>query len=327
MGAPSEYLDRLRTFARSLQGDSDLLDTDINTMGRRYRQFVAESLHMGWTAHQPLSGRDFCEALAILAEHSGAFAFITLQQFVANANLSVRAPALDPWPCVGVAFGHLRNPRGPAPQWDGQRANGLVPWMTGAGLFQQVILGMRGNDGQEVYALVDATNRAAFRHGAPMDLIACTASCTLSVQIVDLRVDENTVLKTEAAGTFQQNDTNGVLYQTPLMVGCVRACRDLIRLSPRVGVSERDRSESATERILHRVYTAFAGCTAEEGQQLRAELGDFAVRLARLSVMASGGVGLVRSHPAQRLYREALLYTVMAQTDPIINQAIREVFV
>ena len=134
------------------------------------------------------------------------------------------------------------------------------------------------------------------------------------------------ILKREPSGTLALNDARGVLYQTPLMVGCVRACHALIKGSSRVGAGEQARCEEAVEFLLQRVYAAFADCTDEEGQRLRAELGDFAVRLARLTAMACGGAGLARPHPAQRLYREALLYSLMAQTDTIVNQAFAEVF-
>ncbi len=50
------------------------------------------------------------------------------------------------------------------------------------------------------------------------------------------------------------------------------------------------------------------------------------MRVARLAVMASGGGALAHGHPAQRLYREALLYSLMAQTDAIVGQAFAEVF-
>ncbi len=57
-----------------------------------------------------------------------------------------------------------------------------------------------------------------------------------------------------------------------------------------------------------RVHYAFDhGCAPEEGRKLRAEVGDFSVRMARLAVMTCGGAGLQVRHPAQRIYREALL--------------------
>jgi hypothetical protein len=55
--------------------------------------------------------------LAALSRHSGAFAFVALQQIVANASLGSFADRFDTgamattlWPRIGVAFGHLRNP-------------------------------------------------------------------------------------------------------------------------------------------------------------------------------------------------------------------------
>src|SRR5579862_8148704 len=221
MLAPSDYLDRLRGFARALRADAERLDTDEDALFGWYERFVAEALHMGWSPRQPLSGREFCEALAILAESSGAFGFVALQQFVANANLAGQVPDQDDWPCVGVAFGHLRNPHGPSPQWDGHCVDGFVPWMTGAGLFPQVILGMRGPGEEEIYALVDATDRAAFRHNAPMALIACSSMRTVSVRLSGVPMTADGVLKVDPPGTFGRNDIQGVLYQTPLMVGCV----------------------------------------------------------------------------------------------------------
>jgi len=242
-----------------------------------------------------------------------------------NGNLAGRVADSDVWPCVGVAFGHLRHGQSRFPRWDGRSAHGFLPWMTGGGVFPQVVLGMHGPEAEEIYALVESKDRTAFQHSAPMDLIACAGTETVSVQIDGLPIDAESILRSDSAGTFALNDRKSVLYQTPLMVGCVRACCALIDASPRVGSAARARCELKTEILLRSVHTAFEDCLASEGQRLRAELGDYAVRLARLAVMASGGAGLVRGHPAQRLYREALLYSLMAQTDAIIDQAFREV--
>lgn len=321
----SDYLDRVRRFSLSLQPEAERLDTDGDLLAEKYARFVSEGLHVGWSPRQPLTGREFCEVLALLAETSGAFAFVALQQLVANLSLAGRVLADADWPRVGVAFGHLRNRRGASPVWDGCLANGTVPWLTGAGIFDSVVLGMRGPDGAEVYALAEASDRPAFRHNAPLDLMAGSGTRTVSVLVRDLRVGEDAVLRADPPGTMERNDMQSVLYQTPLMVGCVRACRKLLDTSSHLHAAQRNRCDAVTEDLLRRVYAAFDGCTPEEGQQIRAELGDFSVRLARLTVMACGGVGLVRGHPGQRLYCEALLYSLMAQTTAIVNQAFHEV--
>ena len=274
----------------------------------------------------PFQDESFVRRWPFSRRSAGAFAFVALQQFVANTSLAGQIPEGGRWPCVGVAFGHLRNTRGLFPRWDGSHANGFIPWMTGTGIFPQVILGMRGIEGEEVYALADAMDRPHFRHSAPLELVACSGTRTVRVEVNNLRLEQSALLKTDPPGAFARNDRQGVLYQTPLMIGCIRACRQLIRASSLVGAAEQARCETATDQRLERTYSAFEGCTPEKGQQLRAELGDFAVRLARLAVMASGGAGLVHGHAAQRLYREALLYSLMAQSNAIVDEAFREVF-
>ena len=341
MNTANIYLEKLRAFALGLAEDAERMDANSNVLVAWYARFAAAELHVGWSPRQPLTGREFCEALAILAESSGAFGFAALQQFVANLYLGTRLEAGsmeagdleagdlkagEAWPCVGVAFGHLRNPQGAAPHWDGAQANGFIPWLTGAACFPHIVLGMRGHNEEEVYALVASADRAAFRHSAPMDLIAGAGTRTVSVRVSGLPVAEGAILKRDPPGTLALGDAQGVLYQTPLIVGCIRACGALIGRSSRISSVEQARCQQAIETLLNRVYTAFEGCTAGEGQRLRAEVSDFAVRLTRLAAMSCGGASLARPHPAQRLYREALLYALMAQTDAIVQQAFEEVF-
>ncbi len=326
LASASAYLNALREFASALAADADQIDTDEALLAHWYARFAAEGLHVGWSALQPLTGRELCEALALLAESSGAFAFVALQQFVANVNLSGHLPDDVVWPCGGVAFGQLRNLRGPCPRLEGGFISGSIPWITGAHIFPSVVLGLLDRDGSEIHAVVDSTNRRDFQHGAPMDLVACRGTYTVSVRLSRVPVGDLTVLTTEPAGTFAQNDIRGVLYQTPLMFGCVRARMKLIESSTRVVPAEKAVCGTSMAHLLESVYAAFEGSTPEEGARLRAQLGDFSVRLARLATMACGGAGLVRPHPAQRLYREALLYSLMAQTDRIVGQAFQEVF-
>lgn len=321
-----DYLSAIARFARELSPHGEQLDTDSALLALWYDRFVREGLHVGWSVRQPLNGREFCEALALCAEASGAFAFVTLQQFVANLFLGGRAADGAPWPVVGVAFGHLRKAGGEAPRGRAGAVAGCVPWLTGAGVFRQVVLGVRGDEEAELYLLVDATDRPMFRHGADMPLIAASSTRTVRICVQDLPIDPGSILKIDPASALAEGDRNGVLYQTPLMVGCVRACLRLLESARGVEAGMRDRSIERAQALLAGVYAAFDGGTPEEGRRLRATLADFSVRLARLTVMACGGGALLTTHAAQRLYREALLYSVMAQTPEIVNRAFEEVF-
>src|SRR5579871_360669 len=320
--ADAEYFAQLEEFAARLKPEAARLDVSGDAVAAWYERFQQEGLHIGCSVRMPLDGAGFCRALEILAMASGAFAFVALQQFVANMNVGDRFHG-PVWPKVGVAFGHLGKPEPSLPRLQNGRANGVAPWLTGAGIFDQVVLGLHDAARQEIFALVDALHRPAFTHSEPLSLLACAGTRTVRVRLEDLPVTDDQILKIDPPGSKAHGDAGWVLYQTPLMVGCVRACHKIIAASPRVDAAQKADCERTTEKLLDRIYSAFAGGDMSEGARLRAEIGDYSVRIARLAAMASGAGGLLITHPAQRLYREALVYSLMAQTDLIVNQAIQ----
>ncbi|MER3465938.1 MAG: hypothetical protein C4340_01705, partial [Armatimonadota bacterium] len=52
---------------------------------------------------------------------------------------------------------------------------------------------------------------------------------------------------------------------------------------------------------------------------------ELAARCAHAAVVASSGQGNSVSHPAQRVYREALVFSVLAQTKPILEATLERV--
>jgi hypothetical protein len=319
----AEYLNRLAEFGELLRPHAAQLDSDGNLLSHWFDRFQAEGLGVGGFQDCPLSGIHFCKALALLGNVSGSFGFLVLQQLVANQQL--KPEHLTPWKKVGVAFGHLRRPEGPAPLWRDGYANGFVPWLSGAGMFDQVLLGMRDSEGNELLALVDAQNRPEFLHSPPLPLLACAATRTVTVQTRNLPVSEADIFVSRPPGSQMRGDAGGLLYHTPLLVGCIQALWNLIRESPRLNATIKARCDNAQQELLERIFTAFSEGRFDEGAELRAESGDFAVRLARLAIMLCGGAGLMENHPAQRLYREAMIYNVMAQTDSIAQDAFQSV--
>jgi hypothetical protein len=320
--ADADYFTRLEAFAARLRPEAALLDVNDDAVAAWYDRFQQAGLNIGGSTHMPLDGAGFCRALETLAMASGAFAFVALQQFVANMNVGDRFVG-PVWPKVGVAFGHLGKPDPDLPRLRDGIANGVAPWLTGAGIFDWVVLGLHGEEQQEVFVLTDAHHRPEFAHTTPLSLLACTGTRTVSVRLNDLPVAEDQILKIDPPGNKARSDAASVLYQTPLMVGCVRACWEIIAASPRVEPDLRAVCEQKTAALLDRIRSAFADGDMRDGAELRAEIGDYSVRIARLAAMASGGGGLLVTHPAQRLYREALVYTLMAQSDLIVSQAFR----
>lgn len=285
--------------SKELAPQAAALDHDPARMRRVWESFVERGLH---------TQLDLFGTLPLLAQHSGAFAFLALQQLVAGC----------PEEPAGVAFGHLRNPHGPAPLWSEGHVSGTVPWLTGAGIFPKVLLGFRLPDGSEVRAWVEAQDRPEFRHSAPLPLLAIRGANTVSVAIDSLDVSESAFVSVQPLGTQAQNDANGVLFQTPLMLGNLHASLRLIEASGRGELAKARAVVAQLETELR------AENAARNGSALRARAGDLSVRLARLACMACGGASLVTGHPAERVYREALVFSLMAQTDAIVEDAFEE---
>lgn len=317
------YLQHLQEFAERLRGDANRLDHDADCAKVWFDRLQEEGLNIGASQHLPLSGTEFCEALAIFARVSGTFGFLFLQQLVANPHLN--APLTPSWERVGIAFGHLRRTEGVCPVWHDGYVNGFVPWMSGARIFDRVVLGMRDKDGLELLALVPAQDRQEFSHTSPLPLFACSGTDTVSVHIHNLHISAEEILTVRPKGAQAEGDAKGLLFHTPLLIGCIEALWSLIAPLSHLDTAIKQQTEEATKRLLTRLRTAFEQGNTLEGNRLRAEVGDFAVRLARLAMMAIGGNALLLSHPAQRLYREAMLYNLMAQTDVIVQDAFQSV--
>lgn len=296
----------LACFAQEILSPSAArLDHDRTALKDVWDAFVAQGLHR-------FEGMGLFDVLPLLAQHSGAFAFVALQQLVAGSQ--------DP--PAGVAFGHLRNPSGPAPLWYDGLVSGPLPWLTGAGLFERVLLGFRLQDGSEVRAWVFAQDRPEFRHSAPLALIALSGTDTRSVTCTNLEVPKSAFLSVKPPGTEAREATLGVLGQTPLMLGALRASLRLLQESGRGDLALAQAKVATLEAEISRAYSN--GTAGTVGPALRARAGELSVRLARLACMACGGVSLVTGHPAERLYREALVYNLMAQTDSIVMDAFKE---
>lgn len=292
----------LRSFADTvLAPHADTMDVDPERLAEAWRAFVADGL----------TPFHLFDDIAALAEASGAFAFLALQRCVAGPD----APSAH----AGVAFGHLRNPSGPAPLWDDGRVRGRVPWMSGAGIFDTVLLGFRLPDGAEVRAWVEATDRPGFRHGPVRPLIACASTQTVAVD-VDLPIPESEFVSVAPLGTLAEGDAAGLVGHTPLLLGNVRA--SVLRIGE-AGRGDADAARRALENLEARIAAARAG--EADGGPVRARAADLAVRTALLACLADGGGALDPAHPSSRLYREALVFSLMAQTDQVVDDAFREI--
>jgi alkylation response protein AidB-like acyl-CoA dehydrogenase len=291
----------------------------------------------GGPALDELAFRQFQEEVA---RASGALAFLQTQHQSAVGMIAKSAPAefcARTLPrmhngelMVAIAFSQLRRSGAPLltatpdPQ-GGYRLNGHMPWVTGFGFFHQVLVGAQLPSGESVFGLLPFENSDAgggtLRYSEPMRLAAMESAQTVTGDLVNWPLTSTDTAFIQPEGWIQRNDMVNVTLQAWFALGCARAGLDLVL---------RAHEQNPQEFLLHAFSTLSAEREAcreaaldqsrpeEERIEVRAWAIDLAVRCAQAGVAASRGAANVADHDAQRIYREALVYTVSAQTTAIM---------
>ncbi len=248
----------------------------------------------------------------------------------------------------GISFAHLRRPGPPVlraePAAGGWRLQGLAPWVTGWGLISQVAFGATLPDGRFLYVwspvqreefadLFESVrppqgNWGRLEASPPLALCAMNASATVELTLTDWFIPEAHRLSESDRETMQRNDRNGVLGATAMPLGCAAAA---IRV---LGTTAAKRSIPAivgAAQAFLREWEEVSGQVEEwnsrgsepdffaNAVRVRAWCIELALRAAHAAVTANSGAANLLSHPAQRLLREAMFYTVQAQTHEVMD--------
>jgi alkylation response protein AidB-like acyl-CoA dehydrogenase len=229
----------------------------------------------------------------------------------------------------GIAFSHLRRPGKPlltaAPVKGGFRLQGEAPWFTGWGIMTDTILGATLPDGRYLYSVVpiDTESMSA---SDPLPLCAMNASATVVLSIHDLFVPEEAVFKTITPQEMEDADRSAILNVLPQIFGVATASLRLLREYADIRKSASAGEAAAAlqaELEAHRAAAdAWRSSTADPeyssaALRIRASAIEFGVRCAHAALAAGGGGANHRNHTAQRLCREALFYSLTAQTRDI----------
>lgn len=263
-----------------------------------------------------------------LARASGALAFLATQHLGATALLArLGLPAVQrellPDLCggrrrLGIGFSHLRRAGRPllvaTPLADGGwRLDGRVAWVTGQGFFEGFVLAGTLEDGAAVFGLAPLADEPGLSVGAPMELAAMASTRTVEVRLEGWTLPPGRVAFQVPAGWIEENDRVTVAARSAFPLGCARAGLDALSDTPGAGAAL-ERLEAEHARCRAAVLALPSSAPLEEREQLRAWATELSVRCAYAAVTAAGGRALDLSHPSQRVYREALAFTVLGQT-------------
>ncbi|MBC7805973.1 MAG: acyl-CoA/acyl-ACP dehydrogenase [Akkermansiaceae bacterium] len=241
---------------------------------------------------------------------------------------------------VGVGFGHLRRkePMILATQvLGGYRLTGTAPWVTGYPYLSGIIFGasLDTDTDRHVYLYAPAGESDALRSTPPLPLCAMNATATTEVTLHDLFVPEEDFVKWSSREEMARGDFYGIAGATAPPLGCATGALRTLR-----GVAQK-RGDGLP--MLPEAVTAFeteiANCRnnarriadgpkdtpvyQKDALDARAWAIELAVRVSHAAIAAAGGAGNSRLHPAQRRFREAMFYTLTAQTGDILSATVR----
>jgi alkylation response protein AidB-like acyl-CoA dehydrogenase len=282
----------------------------------------------------------------LIARYSGALAFLqtqhqgTVGMIASSQNEALRNEYLpimgNGGRLVGVGFSQLRRPGPPIMRADrkdgGYVLNGKVPWITGKDFYPEFMIGAALEDGRALFAPVPLQDQPGIKVSEPMRLAAMGAANTVSADFDNFFVPDERVVLIRDAGWIQNNDQINIAQQGAFALGCAQAGLDILAANAekRHICSAQEAYDLLTEEHarLKRAMEDAKNVTEETTQerlQLRAWMIDLAVRCAHAAVASSSGAANSMDHPAQRVYREALVYTVSAQTGPIMDATLARI--
>lgn len=327
--------------AAAIDRDLEALRTALLGLGKYGLLALRVPQRWGGAGVDKISFYHFQESIA---RYSGALAFLQTQHQSAAAllaqgmNDSLKQELLPLMgrgeELVGVGFSHLRRPGPPrvraVPVSDGYQLQGTVPWITGYGIFQAFLVGARLPDHRTLFGLVPFT--AGHQAGGgrlslspPMDLAAMAVTNTVSATLTDWLLPESLIVAIKSSDWIDINDRRNVLKPTPLVLGCARAGLDIVEIAARAKdlvfmtdtFAALDRELTQCRMAVLQAQQSPQNFVAEQ-LQLRAWATELAVRCAHAAVAASSGAANCSAHAAQRVYREALVYTVSGQTTAVM---------
>ncbi|MFE0454253.1 acyl-CoA dehydrogenase family protein [Streptomyces sp. NPDC058914] len=216
----------------------------------------------------------------------------------------------------GVAYAHLRAyPRTPVRvtrEREGWRFDGTVPWYTGWGLNDVMLLAGVTDAGEALFAFAEAREQPGLRASEPMRLAALTAARTVSLDLDGLRLPEEAVVLRTPYDRWAATDRPKTVSANPAVFGVAEAALSLLDEETAIPLRTR------LSEVRRRAYTLADHPAPQEllteRLTVRTEAYQVLQAATTAAVVAGGGRSMLLSNRAQRLAREALFLLVQGQT-------------
>ncbi|MFJ5309322.1 acyl-CoA dehydrogenase family protein [Streptomyces sp. NPDC088350] len=239
---------------------------------------------------------------------------------LAKSELPVRERLLGPLArgelMSGVAYAHLRAyPRIPVRvtrERGGWRFEGTVPWYTGWGLNDVMLLAGVTDADEALFAFTEAREQKGMRASDPMRLAALTASRTVSLELDGFWLPDDAVALRTPYAEWAKADRPKPTNASPAVFGVAEAA--LALLDEDTSGPLRTRLDKVREQAYALAEHPVPHEHLEERLALRTQAYEVLMTATTAAVVAGGGKALSVTSKAQRLAREALFLLVQGQT-------------
>lgn len=328
---------------------SDAIDRDSNMLKKFfYKMNDINSSFFQLKLAKNLGGIDisnlgFYSWQIMITKYSGALSFLQTQHQSAIAILSQSknetikekylAKILTENQFCGVGFSHLRRQGKPSltaiPTEKGYQLTGFVPWITGYDIFSYFIIGATLPDGKELYGIVPFQNNDNLEFSTPMKLSAMNSTNTVTATLNQWFLSSEDVVMIQPSQAIHQKDEENVLHHGFFALGCslagLRVLKDNCQKINLQKVTDsyvqlKHQTENLQRKMLNIVN--YPNGNFEKKLDLRVEAISLAYRCAIAAIISSKGEANQEYHSANRIYREALVYSVSGQTIPILTNSL-----
>ncbi|EKQ68096.1 acyl-CoA dehydrogenase [Leptolyngbyaceae cyanobacterium JSC-12] len=337
----SYLCDRILPCANSIDQDVAALQAAFQALG--HQGWLGLRILAKWGGNQ-VSTYEFQQFQEAIARYSGALAFLQAQHQSAGAFLSrseneelqyrylphMTTGAI----AVGVGFSHLRRPGTPLlkalPVDGGYHIHGTIPWITGFGVFQWFIGAAVLPSDRALYGMFpfiehQSCGEGKLQFSPPMALAAMTSTNTVTATFNHWFLPHSQVLFTTPADAIHTNDVQNVLQHSFHALGCARAGLDVVAKAAKTRPLVQPTFVALDQELLNcrqLIYQAQSQ-PFEDRLTLRAWAIELAVRCAHAAITVSSGAANLLDHVAQRIYREALVFTVAGQTPAVMAATLK----
>lgn len=328
--------------ANTIDNDPDALFGALRGLGNL--DLLALQVPQRWGGKE-VDEVTYGEFQELIARYSGALAFLQTQHqsaarmLAASENADLQAKYLPRMGrgevLLGVGFSQLRREGKPLviaqPRTSGFLLDGVVPWVTGWGIFEGFIVAATLPDGSAVFGMVPLQSEEKRQTDVNInispvaELAAMPSTNTVAVELKSWFLSDEDVVFIKPPGWIHQQDKNSVLKSTFLATGCALASLDIIEQTAHKKnlpfiTNALTSLQQELENCRIRIREAIVNSSISYAQKLnlRAWSIDLATRIAHAAVTVSSGAANYKHHNAQRVYREALVFTVTGQTRDVM---------